>query len=43
MERLAGKTVIVTGGTMGIGEAIVHRCAAEGAQLVVVARNAERG
>jgi citronellol/citronellal dehydrogenase len=43
MERLGGKTVIVTGGTMGIGEAIVRRCAHEGAGIVVVARNAERG
>jgi len=43
MNRLVGKTVIVTGGTMGIGEAIVRRCLAEGARVVVVARNAERG
>jgi NAD(P)-dependent dehydrogenase (short-subunit alcohol dehydrogenase family) len=43
VKRLEGKTVIVTGGTMGIGEAIVHRCLDEGARVVVVARNAERG
>jgi NAD(P)-dependent dehydrogenase (short-subunit alcohol dehydrogenase family) len=43
MSRLTGKTVIVTGGTMGIGEAIVRRCLQEGAHVVVVARNAERG
>jgi NAD(P)-dependent dehydrogenase (short-subunit alcohol dehydrogenase family) len=43
MERLAGKTMIVTGGTMGIGEAIVRRCLDEGARIVVVARTAERG
>jgi NAD(P)-dependent dehydrogenase (short-subunit alcohol dehydrogenase family) len=43
MKRLDDKTVIVTGGTMGIGEAIVRRCLDEGARVVVVARNAERG
>lgn len=43
MERLRDKTVIVTGGTMGIGEAIVRRCIDEGARVVVVARNAGRG
>ena len=43
MKRLEDKTVIVTGGTMGIGESIVRRCLDEGAGVVVVARNAERG
>jgi NAD(P)-dependent dehydrogenase (short-subunit alcohol dehydrogenase family) len=43
MNRLTGKTVIVTGGTMGIGEAVVRRCVAEGADVVVVARNISRG
>ena len=43
MERLNGKTAIVTGGTMGIGEAIVRRFVDEGARVVVVARDAGRG
>jgi NAD(P)-dependent dehydrogenase (short-subunit alcohol dehydrogenase family) len=43
MRRLSGKTAIVTGGTMGIGEAVVRRFVEEDARLVVVARNAERG
>jgi len=43
MNRLEGKTAIVTGGTMGIGEAIVRRFADEGAHVVVVARSRERG
>ena len=43
MRRLEGKTIVVTGGTMGIGEAIVRRCLEEGARVVIVARNAERG
>ena len=38
--RLAGKTAIVTGGTQGIGLAIVRRFIAEGANAVVVARDA---
>lgn len=38
-SRLSGKTAIVTGGTQGIGLAIVKRFAAEGANVVVVARN----
>lgn len=33
--RLIGKTAIVTGGATGIGEAICHKFAAEGAQVVV--------
>jgi NAD(P)-dependent dehydrogenase (short-subunit alcohol dehydrogenase family) len=38
--RLSGKTAIVTGGTQGIGLAIVRLFIAEGASVVVVARTA---
>jgi NAD(P)-dependent dehydrogenase (short-subunit alcohol dehydrogenase family) len=39
---LTGKTTIVTGGSIGIGLAIAEGLAAEGANLVLVARGAER-
>ncbi|WP_062352150.1 SDR family NAD(P)-dependent oxidoreductase [Herbidospora yilanensis] len=35
MDRVAGKTAIVTGGAMGMGAATVRRLAAEGANVVV--------
>lgn len=39
---LAGKTVIVTGASMGIGEAIAEAFAREGANLVLAARSKEK-
>ncbi len=41
--QLKDKVVIVTGGSKGIGAAIVHACAAEGAIPVIVGRDAEAG
>ena len=41
-DRFAGKTVIVTGSSTGIGEGIARRFHDEGANVVINARNAEK-
>jgi len=41
--ELADKVALVTGGASGIGEAVVRTLAVEGACIVIVDRNAERG
>lgn len=42
-NRFAGKNMLVTGGTSGIGKEVCLRAAKEGAKVVVVGRSAERG
>ena len=39
MAKLDSKTIIVTGGSLGIGFAIAKKCAREGAEIIIVARN----
>ena len=43
MSRFKGKTVIVTGGGTGIGEAICHRFAEDGANVVIAELEADNG
>lgn len=43
MSRLSGEAAIVTGGTSGLGIEIARLFVAEGAQVVITGRNAERG
>src|ERR1700712_1044616 len=40
---LAGKVLLVSGGTQGLGAGIARTAAREGAALVLAGRNAERG
>jgi len=39
MKALESKTIVVTGGSLGIGFAVAKKCAAEGATVIVAARN----
>lgn len=41
--RFEGRNIVVTGGTSGIGKAVCIRAAKEGAFVIVVGRNEERG
>jgi NAD(P)-dependent dehydrogenase (short-subunit alcohol dehydrogenase family) len=41
--KLAGKTVLITGSTDGVGRVVAKRVAAQGARILVHGRNLERG
>lgn len=43
MDRLKNKRVLITGGTSGVGEACARLFAKEGAEVIIVARNVEKG
>ncbi len=39
MSLLSSKSIIITGGSLGIGLAIAKKCATEGARVIIAARN----
>lgn len=41
MANLAGKTILITGASRGIGREIALRCAGDGANIVIAAKSAE--
>ena len=41
-SRVAGRVVLVTGGSSGIGKSTAFRIAAAGAETIIIARNAEK-
>ena len=43
MNDFSGKTVLVTGGTSGIGRACAMRFAKEGANVIIAGRNSKKG
>ena len=43
MKKLENKTVLITGATSGMGEAFARLFATEGADVIIVGRNIERG
>jgi len=40
-RTLKGKTIVVTGGSRGIGLAIAKKCAADGANVAILAKTTE--